>query len=56
MSNDCNVQELVREVRDRGLQHLLSTLPVQPYLAKYIDSEEFALNLQRRTGVCSNVE
>ena len=56
MSNDCNVQELVREVRDRGLQHLLSNPPVQPYLAKYIDRQEFALNLQRRTGVCSNIE
>ena len=56
MSNDCKVEELVREVRDRGLQHLLSTPPVQPYLAKYIDRQEFALNLQRQTGVCSNVE
>ena len=56
MSNDCKVQELVREVRDRGLQHLLSTPPVQPYLAKYIDRKEFALNLQRRAGVCSNIE
>ena len=56
MSNDYKVQELVREVRDKGLQHLLSTPPVQPYLAKYIDRQEFALNFQRRTGVCSNVE
>src|SRR5882757_6665876 len=37
MSNDYKVQELVRDVRDKGLQHLLSTPPVQPYLAKYID-------------------
>ena len=56
MSNDCKVHELVREVRDRGLQHLLSTPPVQPCLAKYIDRQEFALNLQSQTGVCSNVE
>ena len=56
MSNDCKVQELVREVRDRGLQHILSTAPVQSYLAKYIDKQEFALNLQRQTGVCSNIE
>ena len=27
MSNDCKVLKLVREVRDRGLQHLLSTPP-----------------------------
>ena len=56
MSNDCKVQELVREVRVRGLQHLLSTPPVHPYLSKYNDRQEFALNLQRRTGVCSNIE
>ena len=56
MSNDCNVQELVREVRDRGLQQLLSTSPAHPYLAKYIDRQEFALNLQRQIGFCSNVE
>ena len=56
MSNDCKVQDLVREVRDRGLQHLLSTPPAQSYLAKYIDRQEFALNLQRQTGIFSNVE
>ena len=56
MSNDCSVQKLVREVRDRGLQHLMSTPPAQSYLAKYIDRQVFALNLQRQIGVCFNVE
>ena len=30
-SNNCEVQELVREFRERGLQNLLSNLPVQSY-------------------------
>ena len=56
MSNDCEVQELVREIRDRGLQHLLSTPPVQSYLAKYIGRQEFSLKLKSQAGFCSNVE
>ena len=31
MSNNFEVQELVREFRERGLQNLLSNLPVQSY-------------------------
>ena len=31
MSNNCEVQELVREFRERGLQNLLSNPPVQSY-------------------------
>ena len=43
MSNNCEVQELVREFKERGLQNLLSNSPVQSYPTK----------VQRKAEVCS---
>ena len=34
MSNNCEVQKLVREFKERGLQNLLSSSPVQSYPTK----------------------
>ena len=43
MSNNCEVQELVREFRERGLQNLLSNLPVHSY----------SVQVHRKAEVCS---
>ena len=44
MSNNCEVQELVREFKERGLQNLLSNSPVQSYPTKVQRKEEFCSN------------
>ena len=44
MSNNCEVQDLVREFKERGLQNILSNFLVQSYPTK----------VQRKAEVCSN--
>ena len=46
MSNNCEVQKLVREFKERGLQNLLHNSPVQSYPAK----------VQRKEEVCSKLD
>ena len=46
MSNDYEVQELIREFKERGLQKLQSNSPVQSYPTK----------VQRKAEVCSNLD
>ena len=46
MSNNCEVQELVRDFKERGLQNLLSNSLVQSYPTK----------VQRKAEVCSNLD
>ena len=45
MSNNCEVQELVREFKERRLQNLLSNSPVQSYPTKVQRKEEVRSNL-----------